>query len=125
MRGQDLLTALADELKGIAPELVQAYDSGSEPEAAVRADDSYITSVARLSEAAGYMGLEGVKRICACVINNLRHLDANDADARVLVRPFFIQWALLLEAHLRAPEDAVPIEELLMHFSGGWVPLPL
>ena len=29
MRGQDLLTALADELKGIAPELAQAYDSGN------------------------------------------------------------------------------------------------
>ena len=29
MRGQDLLTALADELKGLAPELAAAYDSGS------------------------------------------------------------------------------------------------
>ena len=34
MLGQDLLTALADELHGMAPELVQAYDAGSaaEPE---------------------------------------------------------------------------------------------
>jgi len=127
MRGQDLLTALADELKGIAPELVQAYDAGSglEPTAAARANDSYVTSVGRLSEAAGYMGLEGVKRICACVIDNLQNLDASDADARVLVRPFFIQWALLLEAHLRSPGEEAPIEELLAHFSGGWVPLPL
>ena len=45
MRGQDLLTALADELKGIAPELAQAYDAGSDPAAAAHADDSYITSV--------------------------------------------------------------------------------
>ena len=29
MRGQDLLTALADELKGLAPELAQAYDAGN------------------------------------------------------------------------------------------------
>ncbi len=29
MRGQDLLTALADELKGLAPELAAAYDAGS------------------------------------------------------------------------------------------------
>ena len=28
MRGQDLLTALADELKGLAPELAAAYDLG-------------------------------------------------------------------------------------------------
>ncbi|HET7809095.1 MAG TPA: response regulator [Steroidobacteraceae bacterium] len=127
MRGQDLLTALADELKGIAPELVQAYDAGSdaEPTAAARADDSYVTSVNRLSEAAGYMGLDGVRRICACVLANLQNLDPHDADARVLVRPFFIQWALLLEAHLRAPGDEVPIEELLAHFSGGWVPMPM
>jgi len=127
MRGQDLLTALADELKGIAPELVQAYDAGSdaEPTAMARAQDSYVTSVARLSEAAGYMGLDGVKRICACVLTNLENLDSNDADAHVLVRPFFIQWALLLEAHLRAPTEEAPIEELLAHFSGGWVPLPL
>src|SRR6478736_10100412 len=127
MRGQDLLTALADELKGLAPELAHAYDAGSdsEPTAAARANDSYVTSVARLSEAAGYMGLDGVQRICACVLTNLENLDASDADARVLVRPFFIQWPLLLEAHLRAPLEDVPIEELLAHFSGGWVPMPM
>ena len=34
MRGQDLLTALADELQGLAPELTQNYDAGSSDEAA-------------------------------------------------------------------------------------------
>ena len=68
MRGQDLLTALADELKGIAPELIQAYDAENDSGAASHA---YVTTVGRLSEAAGYMGLEGVKRICACVLENL------------------------------------------------------
>ena len=57
MRGQDLLTALADELRSIAPELVQAYDAGSEAGASSHA---YVTTVGRLSEAAGYMGLAGV-----------------------------------------------------------------
>jgi len=94
MRGQDLLTALADELRGIAPELAQAYDAGSvpEPEAIAHANHSYITSVSRLSEAAGYMCLAGVQRICASVLANLEHLDPADADARVLVRAFFTDW---------------------------------
>jgi len=127
MRGQDLLTALADELHGIAPELVQAYDAGStaEPGDAARADDAYMTSVARLSEAAGYVGLEGVQRIATCVLANLDHLDDNDADARVLVRSFFTEWAPLLEAHLRDANAPGPIHALLEHFSGSWVPLPL
>jgi len=127
MRGQDLLTALADELHGIAPELVQAYDAGStaEPGDAVRADEAYLTSVTRLSEAAGYMGLNGVQRIAACVLANLDHLDDNDADARVLVRSFFTDWAPLLEAHLRDASAPEPIHALLGHFSGSWVPLPL
>ncbi len=125
MRGQDLLTALADELKGIAPELAQAYDSGNDPAAAARANDSYVTSVTRLSEAAGYMGLEGVKRICASVLDNLDHIDADDTDERVLVRPFFTEWAPLLEAHLRDANAPGPINALLEHFGGGWVPLPL
>jgi chemosensory pili system protein ChpA (sensor histidine kinase/response regulator) len=125
MRGQDLLTALADELKGIAPELAQAYDSGNEPESCARANESYSSSVNRLSEAAGYMGLEGVKRICACVLGNLDHIDVDDADERVLVRPFFVEWAPLLEAHLRDANASGPINALLEHFGGGWVPLPL
>ena len=127
MRGQDLLTALADELHGMAPELVQAYDAGSaaEPGESARADDSYVTAVTRLSEAAGYMGLDGVQRIARCVLTNLEHLDDNDADARVLVRQFFTEWAPLLEAHLRDSNAAGPINALLAHFSGSWVPLPL
>ncbi|HEY6123214.1 MAG TPA: response regulator [Steroidobacteraceae bacterium] len=119
MRGQDLLTALADELKGLAPELAAAYDSGSP------GDDAYVTSVARLSEAAGYMGLAGVQRIAACVLDNLQHLDADDQDARVLVRPFFTDWPRLLEAHLRDANSPAPIGSLIAHFGGGWVPLPL
>ena len=127
MRGQDLLTALADELQGLAPELASAYDSGSsgEPADVAHANDSYVTSVTRLSEAAGYMGLGGVQRIAACVLNNLEHLNADDQDARVLVRPFFTDWAKLLEAHLRNATDASPVEALIAHFGGGWVPLPL
>ena len=125
MRGQDLLTALADELRGLAPELAHAYDAGNDPAAAAHANDSYVTSVTRLSEAAGYMGLEGVKRICASVLDNLRHLDANDPDARVLVRPFFTEWPGLLETHLRDAGAADPVDALLAHFGGGWVPLPL
>ena len=127
MRGQDLLTALADELKGLAPELSAAYDAGSsdDPAARAHADDSYVTSVARLSEAAGYMGLNGVQRIAACVLGNLEHLDADDQDARVLVRTFFTDWPLLLEAHLRDATAAGPVESLISHFGGGWVPLPL
>jgi chemosensory pili system protein ChpA (sensor histidine kinase/response regulator) len=119
MRGQDLLTALADELKGLAPELVSAYDAGSP------GDDAYLTSVSRLSEAAGYMGLAGVQRIGSCVTDNLQHLDSEDQDARVLVRPFFTEWAQLLEAHLRNASEPGPIDSLIAHFGGGWVPLPL
>ena len=119
MRGQDLLTALADELQGLAPELAAAYDSGSP------GDDAYVTSVARLSEAAGYMGLAGVQRIAACVLSNLEHLHADDQDARVLVRPFFTDWPQLLEAHLRNAAADGPVESLITHFGGGWVPLPL
>jgi chemotaxis protein histidine kinase CheA/ActR/RegA family two-component response regulator len=119
MRGQDLLTALADELQGLAPELSNAYDSGSS------GDDSYVTSVTRLSEAAGYMGLTGVQRIAACVLDNLQHLNSDDQDARVLVRPFFTEWAQLLEAHLRNATALGPIDSLIGHLGGGWVPLPL
>jgi chemosensory pili system protein ChpA (sensor histidine kinase/response regulator) len=127
MRGQDLLTALADELLGLAPELTAAYDSGSsgDPAAVEHASHSYITSVTRLSEAAGYMGLGGVQRIAACVLSNLEHLNADDQDARVLVRPFFTDWAQLLEAHLRDATAPAPVESLIAHFGGGWVPLPL
>jgi chemosensory pili system protein ChpA (sensor histidine kinase/response regulator) len=127
MRGQDLLTALADELKGLAPELASAYDAGTEGDAGARAhaNDSYVTSVSRLSEAAGYMGLAGVQRIAACVITNLEQIDSDDQDARVLVRPFFTDWAQLVEAHLRDAENSGPIESLLTHFGGGWVPMPL
>src|SRR3982751_1081611 len=127
MRGHDLLTALADELRGLAPELSAAYDSGStgEPDAIAHANHLYATSVSRLSEAAGYMGLAGVQRIAACVLGNLETLDADDPDARVLVRPFFVDWAQLLEAHLREAAAPAPVESLLAHFGGGWVPLPL
>ena len=122
MRGQDLLTALADELRSIAPELVQAYDAGSETGASSHA---YVTTVGRLSEAAGYMGLAGVQRLCSCVLENLAHLDGSDSDERVLVRPFFTDWARLLETHLREAGSSGPIDDLLRHFGGGWVPLPL
>src|SRR5689334_8046454 len=125
MRGQDLLTALADELRGLAPELAQAYDLGNDPQAAARAADSYVTSVNRLSEAAGYMGLAGVQRVCASVLTNLANLDAGDVDARLLVRPFFTEWAPPLESHLRDASSADPIEALLRHFAGSWVPVPL
>src|SRR5262245_9774261 len=127
MRGQDLLTALADELQGLAPELAREYDAGTAGDAGARAhaNESYITSVSRLSEAAGYMGLAGVQRIAACVITNLENINSDDQDARVLVRPFFTDWAQLVEAHLRDAENAGPIESLVAHFGGGWVPLPL
>jgi chemotaxis protein histidine kinase CheA/ActR/RegA family two-component response regulator len=127
MRGQDLLTALADELKGLAPELAQAYDAGTtqEPQARALANDSYVTSVSRLSEAAGYMGLAGVQRMAACVLTNLEHINSDDQDARLLVRPFFTDWPQLIEAHLRDAESSGPIESLISHFGGGWVPLPL
>ncbi|MEO8064290.1 MAG: response regulator [Pseudomonadota bacterium] len=127
MRGQDLLTALADELQGLGPELTQNYDAGSSGDAAAcaHANDLYVTSATRLSEAAGYMGLLGVQRICACVLDNLQHLSADDQDARLLVRPFFTEWAQLLEAHLRDASHGGPVESLLTHFGGGWVPLPL
>lgn len=127
MRGQDLLTALADELKGLAPELAREYDAGTGSDAGARAhaNDSYVTTVSRLSEAAGYMGLAGVQRIAACVITNLEHINSDDPDARVLVRPFFTDWPQLLEAHLRDAENSGPIESLISHFGGGWVPVAL
>ena len=127
MRGQDLLTALADELQGLAPELTQNYDAGSSDDAAAcaHANELYVTSVSRLSEAAGYMALEGVQRLCACVLDNLQHLNAEDQDARLLVRPFFTEWAQLLESHLRNATESGPVESLLSHFGGGWVPVPL
>jgi chemosensory pili system protein ChpA (sensor histidine kinase/response regulator) len=127
MRGQDLLSALADELQGLAPELTQNYDAGSSGDVAAcaHANELYVTSVSRLSEAAGYMGLAGVQRVCACVLDNLQHLSAEDQDARLLVRPFFTEWAQLLEAHLRNATESGPVESLLTHFGGGWVPLPL
>ncbi|HUQ10898.1 MAG TPA: response regulator [Steroidobacteraceae bacterium] len=117
MRGQDLLTALADELKGLGPELASAYDAGI-------ADDVYVTSVSRLSEAAGYMGLAGVQRIAACVLENLQHI-TQQQDERVLTRGFFAEWPRMLETHLRNASDDAPIEALLAHFGGDWVPLPL
>ena len=96
MRGQDLLTALADELKGLGPELAQAYDSGTDAGASSRAsnDASYVTSVARLSEAAGYMGLAGVQRICASVLENLAPLYL-PSGIRYSV-PFLVLIAILL-----------------------------
>jgi chemosensory pili system protein ChpA (sensor histidine kinase/response regulator) len=115
MRGQDLLNALADELHGLGPELAAAYDSGSE---------SYRVSVARLSEAAGYMGLAGVQRIAAAVNANLDHV-TQQQDERVLVRGFFTEWPALLEAHLRDAQSPAHIDAVIAHFGGGWVPLPL
>ena len=117
MRGQDLLTALADELRGLAPELAAAYDAGN-------SDDAYVTSVSRLSEAAGYMGLGGVQRIASCVLANLEHINKQQ-DERVLTRSFFTDWPSLLENHLRTASQAGPIDALLAHFGGDWVPLPL
>ena len=43
----------------------------------------------------------------------------------MLVRPFFTDWAQLLEAHLRQASAPGPVESLISHFGGGWVPLPL
>jgi chemotaxis protein histidine kinase CheA/ActR/RegA family two-component response regulator len=117
MRGQDLLTALADELRGLSPELCAAYDAGN-------ADDAYVTSVSRLSEAAGYMGLAGVQRIAACVLANLEHINQQQ-DERVLTRSFFTDWPSMLETHLRNAAEAEPVDALLAHFGGDWVPLPL
>jgi chemotaxis protein histidine kinase CheA/ActR/RegA family two-component response regulator len=127
MRGHDLLTALADELKSLGSELAQAYDFGTSSEAAARsqADDTYAAAVARLSEAAGYMGLAGVQRVAAVVVANLEHLDQDDQDARTLLRPFFTEWPAMLEAHLREPQAPAPVDALLAHFGGEWVPLPL
>jgi chemotaxis protein histidine kinase CheA/ActR/RegA family two-component response regulator len=117
MRGQDLLTALADELRDLRPELAAAYDSGV-------SDDAYVTSVSRLSEAAGYIGLAGVQRIAACVLANLEHV-TQQQDERVLTRSFFTDWVRMLESHLRAAGEAEHIDALLAHFGGDWVPLPL
>jgi chemosensory pili system protein ChpA (sensor histidine kinase/response regulator) len=117
MRGQDLLTALADELRGIAPELSAAYDAGN-------SDDVYVTSVSRLSEAAGYMGLAGVQRIAACVLGNLEHI-SSEPDERLLTRSFFADWPRMLEKHLRRASDPDPIDALVAHFGGDWVPRPL
>jgi chemotaxis protein histidine kinase CheA/ActR/RegA family two-component response regulator len=117
MRGQDLLNALADELRGLTQELASAYDAGN-------ADDSYVTAVSRLSEAAGYMGLAGVQRIAACVLANLDHV-TQQQDERVLLRNFFTEWPRLLGKHLRAPSEAEYIDGLVAHFDGDWVPLPL
>ncbi|HEX6636800.1 MAG TPA: Hpt domain-containing protein, partial [Steroidobacteraceae bacterium] len=117
MRGQDLLTALADELRSLAPELCSAYDAGI-------ADDAYVTSVTRLSEAAGYVGLAGVQRIATCVLGNLEHI-SHEPDERVLTRSFFTDWPRMLEKHLRRADDAEPIDALLAHFGGDWVPMPL
>src|SRR4051812_40428621 len=102
MRGQDLLNALADELAGLSPDLAAAYDAGASGDSAdvARANDAYSTSVARLSEAAGYMGLAGVQRIAAAVLANLEQV-TQAQDERVLVRTFFTDWAPLLESHLR------------------------
>lgn len=126
MRGQDLLTALADELQGLAPELAQAYDAGTDDGSARASNDAqYVTSVSRLSEAAGYMGLAGVQRICAALLVNLEHLADDDADARVLVRNFFTDWTGLLETHLRDAANFSHVDALCAHFGGGWVPLPL
>jgi chemotaxis protein histidine kinase CheA/ActR/RegA family two-component response regulator len=117
MRGKDLLTALADELRGLSPELALAYDAGT-------SDDVYVTSVSRLSEAAGYMGLAGVQRIAACVVANLEHV-TQQQDERVLLRNFFTEWPRILVRHLRAPQESEYIEQLLAHFGGDWVPMPL
>ena len=90
MRGQDLLTALADELQGLAPRaLVREFDAGTTPDAVARerADHAYVTAVTRLSEAAGYMGLGGVQRIAACVLDNLAHINSDDHDARIAGAP--------------------------------------
>ncbi len=132
MRGHDLLTALADELRGLASELAQAYDLGTaaegaegDPDARLHANDSYAGAVTRLSEAAGYMGLAGVQRVAATVLANLQHLDHDDQDARTLLRPFFTEWPQMLEAHLRDAAAPAPIAALLAHFGGEWVPLPL
>jgi chemotaxis protein histidine kinase CheA/ActR/RegA family two-component response regulator len=125
MRGQDLLTALADEIGTLAPELAAAYDSGGDdPESVAHANDAYVTSVARLSEAAGYMGLAGVQRIAAAVTGNLDHV-TQQQDERVLVRAFFTEWPRLLETHLRNAQDPAAIDALLAHFGGDWVPIPL
>jgi chemotaxis protein histidine kinase CheA/CheY-like chemotaxis protein len=127
MRGTDLLAVLADELKELGPELAREFDAsaGEDPAVASAAGEHYAQSVNRLNDAAGYMGLAGVQRICACVLGNLAQLDAEDRDARVLVRSFFTDWAPLVEAHLRAPDAAVHVDTLISHFGGGWVPLPL
>ena len=117
MRGQDLLNALADELRGLSPELTSAYDSGN-------SDDAYVTSVTRLSEAAGYMGLAGVQRIAACVLANLAQI-TSEQDERLLTRNFFTDWPRMLAKHLRAPQEPEYIDTLLAHFGGGWVPLPM
>jgi chemotaxis protein histidine kinase CheA/ActR/RegA family two-component response regulator len=117
MRGQDLLNALADELRGLTPELASAYDAGN-------ADETYVTAVTRLSEAAGYMGLAGVQRIVNCVLTNLEHV-TQQQDERVLLRNFFTEWPRLLGKHLRAPGEAEYIDSLIAHFGGEWVPLPL
>jgi chemotaxis protein histidine kinase CheA/CheY-like chemotaxis protein len=117
MRGQDLLNALADELRGLTPELASAYDAGN-------ADEIYVTAVTRLSEAAGYMGLSGVQRIVTCVMANLAHV-TQQQDERVLLRNFFTEWPRLLGKHLRAPGETEYIESLIAHFGGEWVPLPL
>jgi chemotaxis protein histidine kinase CheA/ActR/RegA family two-component response regulator len=126
MRGQDILTALADELGGLGPELADSYDLGSteDLQAAAQANEGYASQVTRLSEAAGYMGLSGVQRICASVLGNLEQLPSQ-RDERLLVRPFFTGWPQLLEAHLREATEPAPIEALLAHFGGGWVPMPL
>ena len=122
MRGQDLLTALADELKGLAPELAPAYDAGSGP----AGHDAYVTSVSRLSEAAGYMGLAGVQRIAACVLDNLRApRRRRPGRARAGAAASSPTGRSCSKRTCATPPSPAPIESLIAHFGGGWVPLPL
>ncbi len=88
--------------------------------------DAYVTSVARLSEAAGYMGLAGVQRIARLRAQTIFNTSMPTTRTRAC-------WCgrssptgpQLLEAHLRNATAAGPVESLIAHFGGGWVPLPL
>jgi hypothetical protein len=101
--GQDLLTALADELRGLRPNSRTTYDAGSGGwRLRAHANDSYVTSVSRF-RSRGLHGPAGVQRIA---LRARKSRTRPETRTRAAGAPVLHRMGAALEAHLRDAESA-------------------
>ncbi len=109
MKLSDLISALADEINIIRPELAQQLQELStrkmDDQALVEAAQFYNEQLQRMGEAADMVGFPGLQGVCQHVADNIEQLLSKPVDERGDFIPFLERWPDLIVHYLHNLED--------------------